>query len=147
MPPKDKAETHASVYKGKHKYQEVAEFVSIAMSVWDRQHGMISNSWDALNATEKAAAVQRAKDYDEGKLASKEENEDDREKMEFTLYDLLLDSGIDDKEDDIIKELNKYPQGQTPAVPVSSDPNDKPPAPILPSTAGEGTVTKPTIVK
>lgn len=154
-----KPETHSNVYKGKHKHQEVAEFVTVALAVWDRQHGMISNSWEALNTTEKAAAVQRVKDYEDGKVGNAAK--DDRETLEFFLYDALLGKkGKKEKEpeDKDLKALIKEAKAPLPdrgkveihgteTGRISSDPNDKPPTP--PSTVSPTSTEppKPTIVK
>jgi len=78
----------SKTYEGKHKYAEVAEFVFIAMSVWDRQNGRESRDWNTISVTDRAEYRQRVQDYDEGK--SQESPKDEREAMERKLLNMLL---------------------------------------------------------
>lgn len=76
----------SEVYHGKHRHAEIAEFVSVAMAVWDRQHGNSSISWEFLSSRNKANAVARVMAYEQ----ERPEAQNPREVIEFMLYEALL---------------------------------------------------------
>jgi hypothetical protein len=85
-------------YQGKHRHAEVAEFVSLAMSVWDRQHGAASVSWEHPSSHDKANAVQRVVAFENGALP---EPKNERDEIEQALFVMLLPAPVFEEEEEL----------------------------------------------
>lgn len=116
----------SGTYRGKHKYREAAEFITIALAVYDRQNGQISRDWNQLSEQAQKEATLRVEQWEKGELSPNTP----RDHMEFALYDLLIKNPkteykIEKKEEGALStaEQQAGPGGRPGASVPSAKPN------------------------